>query len=406
MIRPGDVLAGRYRLLRELGRGGHGTVFRGWDHELGREVAVKTPSPRADGGEGPEAVRGRFDREARLLARLHHPGIVGVLDRGTHGGTAFIVLEYLPGPDLQTLLTERGRPLDPRDVLHHGHRIADALDHAHTRPAPVVHRDLKPSNLMLDARGDVRILDFGVAAAPDAGLTRYTRIGTRIGTPLYMAPEQLRGEEADTPADVWAFGAVLYTLLCGRPPHPPDDLLRRERPEPPRAPAATAALVLAMLAARPADRPSAGAVRDALGQAAAAGTGATTGIGVTEARLAVEAERDVPTGGGRPGPPPDVPAREAEDAWEQLEAAEQDLAAGRAAAAERRFTELADLLAGTGREGPAAALAARLGAVRALRVLGRREEAAHRLAVLQTDTAAALPAHHPLARAVHGLPPH
>ncbi|MEV6208149.1 serine/threonine-protein kinase [Kitasatospora sp. NPDC051914] len=424
MTAAGDLLAGRYLLLQERGRGGFGTVFRGHDRVLDREIAVKVLNPSAD--DGHTVVRGRFDREARLLAGLDHPGIVGVLDRGTHGRTAFIVMEYLPGPDLQVLLREHGGPLPVAEVLRHGVRVADALDHAHTRPAPVVHRDLKPSNLMLDRRGEVRVLDFGMAVAPAAGLTRYTRLGSVLGTLLYMAPEQLVGEEADTPADLYAFGAVLHTLLTGVPPFLPTgghaDFVRAvltRAPGPPSAPAGLAALVLAMLAKRPGDRPTAATVRDTLGGLLRQGVGEAPEITATSARLLAAAEWDVPTGAAAASAPVSAagasgaaPAREGtagqrhEAAWEQLELAERELASGRQAAAGHRFAALADRLAAAGEGRSPAALAARLGAVRALRGLGRREEAAQRLAALAADTAAALPEHHPLARAVRGLPPH
>ncbi|MFJ3789002.1 protein kinase [Kitasatospora sp. NPDC090091] len=346
MIAAGALLGGRYRLVRPLGRGGFGTVFLGTDENLPRWVAVKLlDSSRHDPAELP-MLRGRFDREARLMAGLQHPGIVSVLDRGSHQDTPFIVMEHLAGPDLAAVLGDG--PLPIGDLLRHAARIADALHYAHTQPDPVVHRDLKPSNLMLDARGEVKILDFGIAAAPTSDLTAYTRIGTRLGTRIFMSPEQLRGEPAAVGCDLYAFGAVLYNLLAGRPPFLPthgdvelEHQVLSELPRPvthyrPETPAGLAALVHALLAKDAAQRPSAaeamarltagdpaerfvaeqrgtatvdgarrrvrsGGADDAVGRFVAEQRGVVTGGGGGDVGRFVAAQRDVPTGGGARG---------------------------------------------------------------------------------------------------------
>ncbi|WP_395294294.1 serine/threonine-protein kinase [Kitasatospora hibisci] len=317
MIAAGTLLGGRYRLVRPLGRGGFGTVFLGTDENLPRWVAVKLlDSSRHAPAELP-MLRGRFDREARLMAGLQHPGIVSVLDRGSHQDTPFIVMEHLAGPDLAAVLGDG--PLPIGDLLRHAARIADALHYAHTQPDPVVHRDLKPSNLMLDARGEVKILDFGIAAAPTSDLTAYTRIGTRLGTRIFMSPEQLRGEPAAVGCDLYAFGAVLYNLLAGRPPFLPtrgDVELERqvlsERPPPvthyrPETPAWLAALVHALLAKDAAKRPSAAeavarlTTGDPAERFVAEQREVVTGAGGGDAGRFVAAQRELPTGGGARG---------------------------------------------------------------------------------------------------------
>ena len=201
---------GRYRLERELGRGGMASVFLGRDSELDRPVAVKVLSEALAGD---AAFRSRFEREARLAARLSHPNLVGVYDVGEDGGRPFIVLEYVAGENLAELLTRRGR-LPPDESRGLALQAARALAHVHE--AGLVHRDVKPQNLLLRGDGTLKLADFGIARAADA--TAFTQAGTVLGTAAYLAPEQTLGEEVTAAADVYSLGAVLYELLTGRPP--------------------------------------------------------------------------------------------------------------------------------------------------------------------------------------------
>jgi len=203
-----------YRILAPLGSGGMGEVWRARDTRLEREVAIKVlPSDLAQG----DALL-RFQREARTLAALNHPNVAQVYGFECEGETCFIAMELVPGEDLAERLA-RG-PLRPEAVLDVGRQIAAGLEAAHE--AGVVHRDLKPANVRRTPGGDVKVLDFGLAkgAAPEARDPRSgdfsTEEGRVLGTPTYMAPEQVRGRVVDRRVDVWAFGCVLYECLTGR----------------------------------------------------------------------------------------------------------------------------------------------------------------------------------------------
>jgi serine/threonine protein kinase/Tol biopolymer transport system component len=208
---------GSFEILGAAGAGGMGEVYRARDIRLGRTVAIKI-LPSAD----PD-LKARFAREARTIATLTHPHICTLYDVGQQDGTDYLVMEYLEGETLAARL-QRGR-LKPHEVLQHAIEIVDALDRAHR--AGVVHRDLKPANIMLTPDG-AKLLDFGVAklrpapAALMAGIqtvtesTPLTGWGTSVGTPQYMAPEQLEGKEADTRSDLFALGAVFYEMATGR----------------------------------------------------------------------------------------------------------------------------------------------------------------------------------------------
>jgi len=201
------LAAGRYRILRELGRGGMATVFLAHDEELDRRVALKLlPEHLA----GDDAFHARFLREARLAARLSHPNVVRVFDAGEADGRPFIVMEYVPG----TSLADCGK-LSPGRVVDLGMQACAGLQHAHN--AGLVHRDVKPANLLLRDDGVLKVADFGIARAAES--TRHTQAGTLLGTAAYLAPEQIGGEDATAASDVYALGAVLYELLTGRPPY-------------------------------------------------------------------------------------------------------------------------------------------------------------------------------------------
>jgi eukaryotic-like serine/threonine-protein kinase len=270
---PDPGIAERFELLALAGRGGMGEVYQARERASGSLVALKLLHGEGD--------RLRFAREAAVLSSLHHPGVVGYLDHGiTSGGRPFLVMEWLVGHDLDEQL---GRGLmSVGDAVRLGRGAAEALAAAHLRG--VVHRDLKPSNIFLcDGRADrVKLVDFGLARlAADEGLTAP---GVLMGTPAYMAPEQVRGGSVDSSVDVYALGAVLFRCLTGRAPFsgphhiailakavleaPPD--VRDLRPD---VPPALAVLISRMLAKEPRLRPADGAAL--VGELSAVGDGAS-----------------------------------------------------------------------------------------------------------------------------------
>jgi serine/threonine-protein kinase len=203
---PGD-LAARYEWVQELGRGAMGVVHRVRDRELGREVALKLVSRKllVD-----PSKRKRFEREARVLARLEHPGVVRLFDAGVEAGQPYMAMELLEGEDL-----EGAAGVDAVAVML---EAADALEAVHA--AGVLHRDLKPANLMRLADGRVVLVDFGLANADEE--SAITRSGDVVGSPYYMAPEVLCGEGATPASDFYSWGVTLYHLLEGRPPFRPE----------------------------------------------------------------------------------------------------------------------------------------------------------------------------------------
>ncbi|HEV8253369.1 MAG TPA: protein kinase [Vicinamibacteria bacterium] len=213
-LAPGTRV-GPYEILSPLGAGGMGEVYRARDARLGRDVAVKVlPEQLAH---DPDRLR-RFEQEARAAGALNHPNVLVVYDTGTHAGAPFLVLELLEGETLRERL--RGGPLPSPKAVDYAVQIAHGLAAAHERG--IVHRDLKPDNIFVTRDGHVKILDFGLAKlAPAAGgvgsdAPTRTSPGAALGTAGYMAPEQVRGEEAGPAADVFALGVVLYEMLAGR----------------------------------------------------------------------------------------------------------------------------------------------------------------------------------------------
>ncbi|RZO64835.1 MAG: serine/threonine protein kinase [Sandaracinaceae bacterium] len=202
----------RYDVISQLGQGGFGAVYRARHAVVGNEVALKVLWP--DHADDPRKVE-RFVREARAAASLGHPNIVRVLDAGTTDGVTFLAMELLPGRDLESAIEARG-PLPVRESVAILRQVLDALQAAHGRG--IVHRDLKPANVFLVGDRDatqVRLLDFGISKMQHE--SKLTDSGMILGTPAFMAPEQVEGR-ADARADVFAAGAMLYAMLAGRPP--------------------------------------------------------------------------------------------------------------------------------------------------------------------------------------------
>ncbi len=205
---------GRYRILEKIGAGGMGEVYRARDERLDRDVALKVLPA---GLLADEAARQRFRREALALGKLNHPNIQSVFDFDTQNGIDFLITEYVPGVTLNDRLAGKGLP--EKEVLRLGQQLAEGLAAAHEQG--IVHRDLKPSNLRVTPDGRLKILDFGLAKlVRPRSETAATETGTRsvAGTPLYMAPEQQRGEKADARSDLYSAGLVLWETATGKPP--------------------------------------------------------------------------------------------------------------------------------------------------------------------------------------------
>jgi serine/threonine protein kinase len=248
----GMLIDGRYEPVEELGRGGMGMVLRARDLQLEREVALKVMTRTT-----PTAVE-RFRREGLIAQGLSHPNIVRVLNTGTNREHPYIAYELVPGA--HTLL----EVFDHADLRRRVELVRDAalaLGYAHLQG--VVHRDVKPENVLVDLTGRVRVTDFGLASA--RGLTRITREGKVLGTPVAMSPEQVRGKPSTPATDVWALGVILYHALTERPPFEAESMpdlahmIVQARPERPRAhdpfiPRELEAICLRALAPRERDR--------------------------------------------------------------------------------------------------------------------------------------------------------
>jgi hypothetical protein len=280
----GRVLKDRYELLKAVGSGAMGTVHEAWDRELERRVAIKllAGGPSAD-------ARDRFVREAKLLARVHHPHVVGVFDAGTtESGDPFIVMELLVGDSLKARITQHQK-IPVEQAIAYARDIARGLGAVHG--AGLVHRDLKPANTMvveLEEGEVVKVLDLGVAHATDE--ETLSKSGNVVGTVLYIAPEQIRGGEVDHRADLYAFGATLFEMLEGKPPFMGPSIVETIHahlydPVPkmsPNVPASVVAIVKRCLAKTAAERYE---TARALEQALAAAQGGASASDATRADL-------------------------------------------------------------------------------------------------------------------------
>ncbi len=204
---------GKYQITEVLGQGAMGVVYKGYDPDIKRVVALKTIRRQFDdGSESGVTIAARFRNEAQAAGRLLHPGIVGVYDFGEDQSVAYIAMEYVEGNTLAHYLTSQVRFTDD-DILSVATQLLEALDHAHERG--VWHRDVKPANLIMTRAGKLKVADFGIARVDSAGLTQANSV---IGTPMYMAPEQFVGAAIDRRVDIYAAGVVLYQLIAGRAP--------------------------------------------------------------------------------------------------------------------------------------------------------------------------------------------
>jgi serine/threonine-protein kinase len=201
---------GRYEITGELGRGAMGVVYKALDPTIGRTVALKTMRLDVHGLDAQEMVR-RFQNEARAAGVLNHPNIVTIYDAGEQDGIFYIAMEFIEGTTLHELLAEK-RVLATDEVLQLTRQICRGLDYAHSNG--IVHRDIKPANIMITANGSVKIMDFGIAKSGG----QVTNTGQVLGTPNYMAPEQVKGRQLDGRSDLFSLGVILYEMLTGEKP--------------------------------------------------------------------------------------------------------------------------------------------------------------------------------------------
>jgi len=241
---PAISRIGRFYITRELGRGTTGCIYLGHDPVLGRDVAIKTFNPRLTPGERAK-FKQQFINEARAAGSLSHPHIVTIYDACVENSAPHIAMEYLQGRGLNKLL-DRGHRFKPDEVASIACKIADALDHAHRRR--VIHRDIKPANIFMVQGDQPKLIDFGIARAPNrvgASGTEEETLNTLhqqdmlLGTPNYMSPEQALGNDVDVRTDIYSLGAVMYEMLVGRKAfqsNDPDKLLQLIAYKAPRAP--------------------------------------------------------------------------------------------------------------------------------------------------------------------------
>lgn len=253
----GTTLAGKYEIQAEIGRGGMGVVYRGFDQMLRRPVAIKVLPLEFSYD---QQFVDRFRQEAITAAGLHHANIVTIHDVGQEGTWRYIVMQLLEGVTLDQWLLNRG-PMPVAMAVQVVRQVGSALDYAHRQG--IVHRDIKPSNIMISPDGHATVMDFGLVRAGEG--SKLTRSGMVVGTPEYMAPEQALGEAIDSRTDMYSVGVVIYRMLTGQVPfvrstsmatayahvHEPPPSLRSLRPDLPKA---VEAVVLKALAKRPADR--------------------------------------------------------------------------------------------------------------------------------------------------------
>ncbi|MEW5869182.1 MAG: bifunctional serine/threonine-protein kinase/formylglycine-generating enzyme family protein [Chloroflexota bacterium] len=216
-LSPGDLLNQRYRIIQPLGQGGFGTVYRAEDLTLKTFCAIKENLEYWD------EARRQFEREALLLAGLRHPGLPRVTDYFIVPAQGqYLVMDFVEGYDLQTILERVGQPLAEKQALRWIDQVCDALIYLHSQPSPIIHRDIKPANIKITPKGQVRLVDFGIAKLYDPNAD--TTLGAKAVTPGYSPIEQYGQEKTDVRTDVYALGATLYTLLTTQ--RPPESIAR------------------------------------------------------------------------------------------------------------------------------------------------------------------------------------
>ena len=271
LLSPNTLLQNRYLVVRQIGQGGMGAVYEAKDQHLGHMVALKQRL-----ADGPRLERA-FKREARILARLRHPALPSVSDYFVVGNNQFLVMEYIPGHDLESLLRRQRGPFSVTKVLEWAESLLDALQYLHSHDPPIIHRDIKPANIKLSPRCDLVLLDFGLSKGGTTGSSLTMSSGSiHAFTPTYAPLEQINHSGTDSRSDIYSLGATLYYLLTGVAPPTAStraeaqvrqiaDPLRPANQVNPQIPTAVAHLLTQAMALNPAQRlSSAKAMRDAL----------------------------------------------------------------------------------------------------------------------------------------------
>src|SRR5438876_7806958 len=307
---------GKYEIRREIGRGAMGVVYEGYDPSIKRIVALKTIRADQLAGGDPAAVIARFRREAQAAGRLNHPNIVSIYDFGEDGGIWYIAMEFVQGRELKECF-ETNERFKIADIVRIMSQILNALDYSHRQG--VIHRDVKPANIFLLSDGSVKVADFGIAHIEASNLTQ---VGTVMGTPSYMSPEQIMGLPVDGRSDLFSAGVVLYQFLTGERPFAGSatttmQKVLKEDPLPPstlnvQAPAGLDAIVRKALAKRPEERfqtasEFAAAIRGAV-QAPAAPSAEATLIESSLSTVANIGSASTPGAAALPAPVPPPPS--------------------------------------------------------------------------------------------------
>ncbi|MFD5230059.1 protein kinase [Streptomyces qaidamensis] len=363
------LLAGRYRLEVEIGRGGMGEVWRAYDETLARAVALKLLLPQ----DTDATATSRFRLEAQTAGRLNHPNVVGVLDFGEYDNRLYLVMELVEGDSLAGVLSGSG-PLPAEQVARLAAQASAGLAAAHGQG--IVHRDVKPANLLLDTHGTLKIGDFGIARFLDDPGAALTATGQIVGTGLYLAPERALGKPAGPASDMYSLGCVLYQLLSGRPPFQADTavaLLHQHldsAPVPPRElgvaglPPAFENYLLGLLAKQPEGRPTAEQAAEWF-----AG-GAWRGLPEPLPEVSPPLRPNPPSGSAHSGPDPYAAAETSHPTTYALPATTGHRAAARAAQAGRSGRSRG--LGGLGSRSRVAATAAAAALFLAAMLLGMR----------------------------------
>jgi serine/threonine-protein kinase len=315
----GGHTVGRYRIVKFLGAGAMGEVYLAEDPQIDRRLAIKTVRLTGRPQEIEERKR-RLLREARAAGRLLHPNVVTLFDAGEAEGLLYLAFEFVEGTDLAGRLEDEGERLSLRQVLRVVRQAADALDYAHSHE--IVHRDIKPSNILLDRAGRVKLADFGIARMAGQS-TELTMAGSVMGSPQYLSPEQIRGEELDGRSDIFSLGVVLYELLSGKRPFEGDtittlvyQILHKEPPpvsELRAVPPRLEELLRRMLAKDRGERPAAGEAARELAAIEAELSDETlsapAGTGPLDATRVLPRKTDAGPLGTVPAAPPTTPSQ-------------------------------------------------------------------------------------------------
>jgi serine/threonine protein kinase len=204
-----EVAIGKYKILREIGKGGMGIVYKALDSTTQKSVAIKVlPPTMVD-----RVTVERFNREIHAMSRLQHPNVLKVYDFGMTKGKHYFAMEFVEGESLKAMIRRKGS-LSIKETLDIVSQVGDALAYAHKEG--MIHRDIKPGNIMITKKGEVKVMDFGLVQI--AGITRVTAEGSAVGTPEYMSPEQITDGEVDSRTDIYSLGVVMYEMLTGHPP--------------------------------------------------------------------------------------------------------------------------------------------------------------------------------------------